>query len=54
MTASEVFQERFKDIFKIDGVEVYVDEILVYGNSKEERDDELKEVLMLAKKHNVN
>lgn len=53
VTASEVFQERFKEIFNLTGVEIYIDDILIHGKTKEEHDERLKKVLEIAKKNNV-
>lgn len=52
-TASEVFQENFKDIFTMKGVELYIDDILIHAKNKEEHDIILKQVFDAAKKHNV-
>lgn len=52
-TASEVFQERFRNIFDVEGVQIYVDDVLIYGRNKAEHDRRLKEVLEIAKRHNV-
>lgn len=53
VTASEVFQERFQEMFNMQGVEIYIDDILIHGKTKEEHDDRLKEVMELARKNNV-
>lgn len=52
-TASEIFQERFQNIFLENGVEIYIDDILIHGKTKEEHDERLKEVFEKARKHNV-
>lgn len=52
-TASEVFQERFKNIFNIQGVQVYIDDILVWGKDQNEHDIRLKKVFELAKENNI-
>lgn len=51
--ASEVFQEHFKEIFEIPGVEIYIDDILIHAPTKEQHDKTLNRVLSLARKHNV-
>lgn len=53
VTASEIFQERFRDIFEMEGVQIYVDDILIFGRNKEEHDRRLKEVLERAQQNNV-
>lgn len=50
-TAPEVFQDRFKLIFNINGVEVYIDDVFVYGKTKKERDDRLKRVMDVARQN---
>ncbi|XP_046601433.1 uncharacterized protein K02A2.6-like [Neodiprion lecontei] len=52
-TAPEVFQDRFKQIFDLEGVEVYIDDIFVYGKTKKEHDIRLKEVLDAARQNGV-
>lgn len=52
-TASEVFQEYFKEIFNISNVEIYIDDILVHGKTKEEHDKSLKQVFEIARKNNI-
>lgn len=52
-SASEVFQKRFKEIFNIEGVELYVDDLIVYGKTKAEHDERLKKVIKIAKENNV-
>ncbi|XP_031338074.1 uncharacterized protein K02A2.6-like [Photinus pyralis] len=52
-SASEVFHKRFKQIFNMEGVQTYIDDLVVYGSSKLEHDKRLFNVLELAKKHNV-
>lgn len=51
--ASEVFQEYFSDIFQNEGIEIYIDDILIYGKTKEEHDQRLKKVFEIALKNNV-
>lgn len=52
--ASEVFQEYFSNIFSnTNGVEIYIDDILVHAKTKEEHDKTLKKVFDLAKTHNI-
>lgn len=52
-SASEVFQERFKEIFDMEGVEIYIDDILIHGKTKEEHDRRLKQVFEKAKICNI-
>ena len=52
-TASEIFEERFKSIFNIPGVEIYVDDILIFGSTKEEHDNRLEQVFNIALKENI-
>jgi len=35
-SAPEVFQTRFKSIFDLEGVNVYIDDIFIWGSTKEE------------------
>ncbi|KAJ3650090.1 hypothetical protein Zmor_021798 [Zophobas morio] len=52
--SSEVFQRKIMQCFEnIQGVEIYVDDILVWGRSQEEHDKRLKLVLERARKFNV-
>lgn len=51
--APEVFHKRFKEIFKIDGVEIYIDDILIWGKDKKEHDDRLEQVLKIAQQNNI-
>ena len=45
-SAQDIFQTIMSEIFKdIEGVEVVIDDILVWGASKEEHDTRLKKVL---------
>lgn len=52
-SAPEVFQSRFKQIFNLEGVDVYIDDILIWGKTKSEHDERLKKVLQIAKETNV-
>lgn len=52
-TAAEVFHHRFKEIFDMEGVEVYIDDILVHGKTKIEHDERLKKVFEKAKENGV-
>lgn len=53
-SAPEVFSKCFADIFKdIDGVEQYIDELIVWGDSIENHDRVLKQVLERAKEAGV-
>ena len=51
--APEVFNERFRNIFDIPNVAVYIDDILIWGKSKTDHDNTLKEVLKIARENNV-
>lgn len=51
--APEIFHREMYRIFKMEGVEVYIDDIMVWGSTKEEHDDRLKEVMRRAKEHGV-
>lgn len=47
--ASEAFQERINFLFeRVDGVEPYLDDFLIWGSSKEEHDQRLHQVLKIA------
>ena len=48
-TASEVFQEYFKEIFAIPDVEFHIDDILVHGKTKKEHDGCLEKVFQCSK-----
>lgn len=50
-SAPEVFQTRFKSIFDLEGVDVYIDDIFIWGSTKEEHDERLKKVLQLAREN---
>ncbi|XP_024890884.1 uncharacterized protein K02A2.6-like [Temnothorax curvispinosus] len=52
-SAPEVFQEKFKSIFDTEGSKVYIDDVIVWGKTKEEHDRRLVKVLQLAKENNV-
>lgn len=52
-SAPEVFQTRFKSIFDLEGVDVYIDDIFIWGSTKEEHDERLKKVLQLAREKNI-
>lgn len=50
-SASEVFQKALNDILEIvPGTKVYVDDILVWGSSRQEHDERLRLVLKIAGK----
>lgn len=50
-SASEVFQQTLSSIFDaLSGVKVYVDDILVWGRSRQEHDERLKSVLEAAER----
>lgn len=52
-SASEVFQDRFEDIFSLEGVECYIDDLFVWGKTKEEHDRRLEKVLETARRNNI-
>lgn len=52
--APEIFQERFKSIFdKIEGSDIYIDDLIIWGRNKQEHDLRLKKVLDTARENNV-
>jgi hypothetical protein len=52
--SSEIFQRKIVQCFEgIDGVEIYVDDILVWGTSQKDHDERLKLVLERARKYNI-
>ena len=51
--APEVFHRKFKEVFDIEGVEIYIDDILIYGKTVEEHDKRLLKVLEIARKNNI-
>ncbi|XP_063903271.1 uncharacterized protein K02A2.6-like [Zophobas morio] len=52
-SAPEVFQTKFKSIFNLEGVEVYIDDIIIWGRNRAEHDARLQAVLQIAKENNV-
>ena len=53
-SAPDVFQSIMSEMFEdIDGVEVVVDDLLIWGETEEEHDIRLKQVLERAKRRNV-
>nr|XP_034840382.1 uncharacterized protein LOC117996432 [Maniola hyperantus] len=46
--APEIFHNEMDKIFKMEGVEVFIDDILIWGRTKEEHDIRLKEVMKRA------
>lgn len=53
-SAPEIFHKTFKAIFEgIEGVQIYIDDILVVGKDKEEHDQRLRQVLERAKENGV-
>ncbi|XP_063917307.1 uncharacterized protein K02A2.6-like [Zophobas morio] len=51
--APEVFNDRFRNIFNLPNVAVYIDDIIIWGNSREEHDKILNQVLEIARKNNI-
>jgi hypothetical protein len=52
--SSEIFQRKIVQCFEgIDGVEIYVDDILVWGTSQKDHDERLNLVLERARKYNI-
>lgn len=51
--APEVFNERFRQIFDLQNVAVYIDDIILWGKTKDEHDIILKKVLDIARQNNV-
>ena len=53
-SASEVFQKRMTEMFEnVEGVVCYIDDVLVWGRSKEEHDERLRTVLEVIRDNNV-
>lgn len=52
-SAPEVFHKRFREIFNLEGVELYIDDIIIWGRSQVEHDERLKEVFRVAKLNNI-
>lgn len=50
--APEVFNERFRQIFDIENVAVYIDDIIIWGTSKE-HDKILEKTLEIARRNNI-
>lgn len=52
--AAEIFQRRMSALFEnIEGVEVVVDDILIWGCSEMEHDARIRRVMEIVRKHNV-
>ena len=52
--APEIFQDRFKNIFSnIEGTDIYIDNIIIWGRNKIEHDIRLNKVLDRARENNV-
>lgn len=51
--APEVFNDRFREIFNMDQVAVYIDDTIVWGETPEEQNGILEEVFNVAQKFNV-
>jgi hypothetical protein len=53
-SAPEVFHRRYKEIFQnVNGCEVFVDDLVVYGKNQAEHDERLLKVLQMAKENGV-
>ncbi|XP_045454875.1 uncharacterized protein K02A2.6-like [Melitaea cinxia] len=53
-SASEVYQHRMRQILDdLDGVDVYIDDILIWGKTKQEHDKRLKNVFDRLRQENV-
>lgn len=53
-SAPEIFHKKFKQIFEgLEGVDTYIDDIIVHGRNKEEHDERLRKVLQRASERNV-
>ena len=53
-SAQDVFQDTMSEIFNgIEGVEVIVDDLLIWGENKEQHDERLKQVLERARQKNL-
>jgi len=52
--APEIFHKKFKQIFEgLEGVDTYIDYIIVHGRNKEEHDERLRKVLQRTSERNV-
>ena len=53
-SASEVFHKRMSEIIEnVDGCICYIDDLLIYGRTKEEHDQRLKQVLEQLSRNNI-
>lgn len=52
-SASEVFQQRMKEIFNDEGMEIYIDDILIWGRTPQEHNARLKKAFEMARQHNI-
>lgn len=46
-------RKRFKNIFDMEGIDLYIDDIIVWGKNKEDYNKRPLEVLKVAKLNNV-
>ncbi|XP_008179138.1 uncharacterized protein K02A2.6-like [Acyrthosiphon pisum] len=54
-SAPEIFHKKFKQTFEgLEGVDTYIDDIIVYGKNKEEHDERLRKVLQRARHEITN
>lgn len=51
--APEIFHNEMQKIFKMEGVEVYCDDLLIWGKTRAEHDDRLHEVMQRAVSNGV-
>lgn len=52
--APEIFHRTFRELFEqVEGTEVYIDDIIVFGKTKEEHDRRLEKVLKIARSKGV-
>lgn len=53
-SAPEIFQNRIKNIFEgINGIDIYIDDILIWGKTLEEHNKRLVKVFEMARKNNL-
>lgn len=53
-SAPEIFHRSFSELFSdIEGVAVYIDDLIIWGKTKEEHDNRLKKILDRAREKNI-